>query len=217
MTNTIYSTKECSKCKIEKSINEFGENKHNKDGFDGKCKSCKYLYNKEYTRKNKSKVVSYQKDYYNIHQKKVKNKSKEYAFNNKTKIKQYQIEYRIRNKEQLSKYIKNYLIDYRKNVNIRLHRTISSCLYKSIKKEYKTSKYLKQFGYTVEELKSHLESKFVDGMTWGNYGEWHLDHIKPKSWFDCSNEKQLIECWSLSNLQPLWAKDNLSKGNRFIG
>ena len=75
------------------------------------------------------------------------------------------------------------------------------------------------FGYTIEELKTHLESKFAEGMNWDNYGYygWHLDHIKPKSWFDCSDEKQLLECWSLANLQPLWAFDNMSKGNRFIG
>ncbi len=60
--------------------------------------------------------------------------------------------------------------------------------------------------FTVSELKQHLESLFVDGMNWDNYGKWHIDHIKPCSLFDQSDEVQFQDCWSLSNLQPLWPK-----------
>lgn len=77
------------------------------------------------------------------------------------------------------------------------------------------SKSIKSLPYTTEELMSHLESLFTEGMTWDNYGKWHIDHIKPCSLFDHSDRQQMIECWSLSNLQPLWAIDNLSKGNKY--
>ncbi len=83
----------------------------------------------------------------------------------------------------------------------------------------KGNSYLDKVGYSIEELKKHLESKFQPGMTWDNYGlkGWHIDHIKPDSLFnyktmDCPEFK---ECWALNNLQPLWAKDNLSKGCKY--
>jgi hypothetical protein len=52
-------------------------------------------------------------------------------------------------------------------------------------------------------------------MTWDNYGEWHVDHIQPCASFDLSDPKQLAECFNWSNLQPLWAKENISKGAKY--
>jgi len=74
--------------------------------------------------------------------------------------------------------------------------------------------WLEPFGYTVNVLRSHIEALFEEGMTWDNYGEWHIDHIKPVSAFDFTlkTDLEFIACWQLSNLQPLWAKDNLTKG-----
>lgn len=74
--------------------------------------------------------------------------------------------------------------------------------------------------YTLEELKAHIENLFQPGMSWDNYGKygWHIDHKTPVSSFnigsyDCEDFKK---CWSLENLQPLWAKDNLRKGNKLL-
>lgn len=72
-----------------------------------------------------------------------------------------------------------------------------------------------RLGYTVDELMDHLEAKFVSGMSWENYGKWHVDHIKPCALFDQSDKAQFDECWSLSNLQPLWAAENISKGAKY--
>ncbi len=71
----------------------------------------------------------------------------------------------------------------------------------------------KLVGYTVEELMAHLESKFWPGMSWSNYGQWHIDHIIPDSVFHYTSyeDPEFKECWALSNLQPLWAHDNQSK------
>ena len=74
--------------------------------------------------------------------------------------------------------------------------------------------------YTIEELKNHLEKQFRDGMTWDNYGkDWHIDHVKPVSHFNFKSklDPDFKECWKLTNLQPLLVKENLSKGNRYIG
>lgn len=75
----------------------------------------------------------------------------------------------------------------------------------------------KLFGYTISELKQHLESQFKDGMSWDAFmsGEIHIDHIKPISAHDLTKHEELVACWSLSNLQPLWAKDNLIKSNKW--
>ena len=71
--------------------------------------------------------------------------------------------------------------------------------------------------YTVDELIQHLEKLFTEGMTWENYGKWHIDHKKPDSLFNYKSvdDKEFQECWALKNLQPLWAKDNLKKKNSF--
>jgi hypothetical protein len=69
-------------------------------------------------------------------------------------------------------------------------------------------------GYSPSQLKETIESKFIDGMSWSNYGEWHIDHIRPISSFDKCEKPEIIN--SLNNLQPLWAFDNLSKGNKII-
>lgn len=73
--------------------------------------------------------------------------------------------------------------------------------------------------YTVSDLKEHLERLFVKGMNWINIGEWHIDHIRPISWFNFQSHEDIEfqECWALNNLQPLWAKDNFSKRNRYEG
>ncbi len=83
----------------------------------------------------------------------------------------------------------------------------------------KNKKTFDAMGYSVTELMKHLEQQFTDGMSWDNYGEWHIDHIRPVSWFKfkSTDDKEFKDCWSLTNLQPLWARDNLSKCNRWEG
>jgi len=73
-------------------------------------------------------------------------------------------------------------------------------------------------GYSVKDLKQHLESKFQDGMSWDNYGLWHIDHIKPASLFKYNyyTDPEFLDCWNLNNLQPLWAKDNILKSNKYF-
>ena len=72
-------------------------------------------------------------------------------------------------------------------------------------------------GYTVEELIAHLENLFLPGMSWENRSEWHIDHIIPQDLFNFSTPEDIDfkRCWALSNLQPLWAADNVSKNARY--
>lgn len=74
-------------------------------------------------------------------------------------------------------------------------------------------------GYTAEEFIKHIESLWLPGMSWDNHGEWHIDHVTPDSWFTYSSllDSEFKQSWSLENLRPVWAYDNLKKGNRYAG
>jgi hypothetical protein len=80
------------------------------------------------------------------------------------------------------------------------------------------NKVINHIGCSYEELKMHLEQQWKEGMTWENYGKhgWHIDHKRPCASFELSDEKQLAICSHYSNLQPLWAHENWSKGGRTI-
>ncbi|WOB24759.1 MULTISPECIES: hypothetical protein [Xanthomonas] len=69
-----------------------------------------------------------------------------------------------------------------------------------------------RLSYSADELVAHLENQFLPGMSWDNYGAWHVDHIQPCAAFDQQNPQQFASCWALSNLRPLWAADNIKKG-----
>ena len=70
-------------------------------------------------------------------------------------------------------------------------------------------------GCTIEECRQHLENQFESGMSWDNHGEWHIDHRRPCASFDLVNEEEQRMCFHYTNLQPLWATDNLSKHDDF--
>lgn len=74
--------------------------------------------------------------------------------------------------------------------------------------------WLQMVPYTVEELIAHLEKQFLPGMSWENRQKWHIDHVIPCASFDQSDPKQFAACWSLTNLRPIWAKDNIAKGSK---
>lgn len=97
---------------------------------------------------------------------------------------------------------------------LRLNQVLRTAIWKSLHGRKGDRQWENLVGYTLEDLMRHLESKFQSGMTWDTYGDWHIDHLRPKSSFVFTSPEdlQFRECWALSNLQPLWAHDNLSKG-----
>ena len=92
---------------------------------------------------------------------------------------------------------------------------LRSRAYSAIKGKSKSKHTIELLGCSVEELKIHLEKQFVKDMNWQNYGQWHIDHIKPCSSFDLTDPEQQKLCFHYSNLQPLWAKDNIKKSNKY--
>jgi len=106
----------------------------------------------------------------------------------------------------------------RKRPYEQLASVIRARIYDVLKHGYKSVKTEKLIGITIKELKSYLESRFQDGMTWDNYGfyGWHIDHIRPLSSFDLKIPEEQKEAFHYTNLQPLWAKDNLRKHSNYI-
>jgi len=100
----------------------------------------------------------------------------------------------------------------------KIARNISRRMRQSLNGERKSDSWSKLVNYTLDELRKHLESLFQEGMTWDNYGKWHIDHVIPISSFNITSDscEDFKECWKLSNLQPLWAIDNLKKSNKRI-
>ena len=108
-----------------------------------------------------------------------------------------------------------YDTDPKFNLSSRIRVSLRNSL-KGIRKNAPTFTLL---GYTPTELVNHLESQFTDGMSWDNIGKWHIDHIRPVASFNFTTTEceDFKKCWALSNLQPLWAEDNMSKGDKWDG
>lgn len=106
---------------------------------------------------------------------------------------------------------------YHKDLNYRLSSVVRSRISRSLRDNnihYKKSNHsINLLGCSIVELKTHLEAKFTEGMSWENYGEWHVDHIIPCASFENLGTcpKQQRKCFHYSNLQPLWAEDNRQK------
>lgn len=119
--------------------------------------------------------------------------------------------------EKLRIYKRNYMRQKRQtSIQYKLIHNLRRRLNHALKSQDKIGSYSKHLGCTVIELKLHLESKFQPGMTWENYGKWHIDHIIPLSSFDLCDSIQFSKACHYQNLQPLWAIDNRKKYNKII-
>jgi len=103
------------------------------------------------------------------------------------------------------------------DVQFKLGKRLRIRLYHALKKNHKTGSAVSNLGCTLEQFKMYLESQFQPGMTWQNWSKegWHIDHIKPLDSFDLTDKEQLLKACHYTNLQPLWAFDNHSKGNKY--
>jgi len=230
------ATKICTKCKVEKEEDSFFmDNRTNKRR--GKCKKCMVVEQQTHRTKQttKEKMKIYKKTGYERHKQKISDRRKAKWHSEEEKQKRYikKLERKIRlQQEKLEKAEerlarrretkrKNHIKE-RSTPHGKIHHSVGNVIreqlrHSGIKKDRKWEKLL---GYTTEELKKHLENLFTPDMNWDNYGTyWHIDHIRPKSWFSFTSVEDLAfrECWALSNLQPLEAKKNLSKNNRYEG
>jgi hypothetical protein len=222
----------CTKCGVVKPRSEFHKCKAKKGGLHHSCKSCVSRYNAEYYSKNVNKLAEYKKKYneenveyikemnknWRLENKEyIKKKGSVYRQNNQEKLLERNRKYRIENRDKVNKYDREYRM--RRNaidINYKLRNTLRSRLNIAIRNNQKVGSAVYDLGCTVEHLKTHLEDLFLPGMSWKNYGKegWHIDHIIPLCHFCLADEEQFKEACHYTNLQPLWAKDNLAKGNR---
>jgi len=98
----------------------------------------------------------------------------------------------------------------------RLKERLRAQLRNRLKSKNITERMDTLIGCTIPQLKEHIEKQFKPGMSWDNYNEWHVDHIKPCSLFDLTNPKDQKKCFHYTNLQPLWAKENLQKSSKYF-
>ena len=136
--------------------------------------------------------------------------------------KQYRKQYNKDHAEEIKQYGKQYTKDRKKtDVNFKLACNLRVRLNIAIRNNQKLGSAVKDLGCDIPFFKEYIEIQFKPGMTWNNYGQWHLDHIKPLASFDLTDMEQFLEACHYSNIQPLWAAENLSKGakidNNFEG
>lgn len=115
------------------------------------------------------------------------------------------------NKQQRNKRLK----ERRKtDINYQIKSNLRTRLSLAVQGKNKSAATLELLGCTIDRLKNHLEYHFTDGMNWGNYGKWHVDHIIPCASFDLSDPEEQKKCFHYTNLQPLWGIDNIRKGGK---
>ena len=143
--------------------------------------------------------------------------SKKWRDKNKEKIRKYNEKYYQKNKEKIiERNIINFRKKFKEDKNFKSLNNIRRRLRAAIKGLNKSQKTLDLLGCDISFLWKYLEKKFKPGMSKENYGEWHIDHIVPCASFDLSDPKQQEKCFHYTNLQPLWARENLQKSSKIL-
>jgi hypothetical protein len=175
----------CNKCNVFKSLDEYYRNKNEKDGRQYTCKSCFAEYQREYHKKNKE----------SLRQKRMK-----YRSDPEIRKSHYKVctEYQKRRRRE------DPLFKVKNNLRRRINDAYTASYWT------KTSRNQDVLGCDYDTAFKHIESQFREGMSWDNYGEWHIDHIIPLC--SANNVFELEILCHYTNLQPLWAAENISKG-----
>jgi hypothetical protein len=198
--------KVCGVCGIKKQIKDFAKQK-NQPSF--RCKQCLSEYNKRYYKKNQEKIKQQAKDF--------RDNNPEYMTiwrrNNIEKVKKQKLSWVQKNRININKKER-----HKRKINpaYKIKKNLRRRVNQVIKKQNKSKSTMDLIGCSIYELLKHIENQFTTGMTWDNYGKWHIDHIKPCASFDLTKKKQQEICFHYTNLQPLWEVDNIRKGDKIL-
>jgi len=194
-------------CKEEKpaTLEFFHKKKGGRNGLRLKCKECRKKDAKEEYKQNREEINK---------------QCRVYARENPEKMRENGKRWRSENRARLRDYDRK---RYNENIACRMAQNLRNRIGTVLKGARKSSPTMVLLGCTTEEYQKHLEDQFQEGMSWDNYGNpngdhtkgWHVDHIRPCASFDLTQEDQQRVCFHYTNLQPLWAKDNLSKGDKW--
>jgi hypothetical protein len=202
-------TKVCTKCNIEKELKYFNKMSKVKCGVRSYCRECQSIESKKYRIDNKEKIKEYNTKWNKENQEYYKKYFEEYNKLNYEKEKERKLKWSRDNKEYSNNYQKQ---RKKEDILFRLKTNIRTSVNRYLK--YRSKHTFDIVGCTPQFLKEHLESQFIDGMTWENRSEWHIDHIIPLS--SAKTEDEVYMLCHYKNLQPLWAEDNLKKSNKIL-
>jgi hypothetical protein len=172
----------------------------------------KKAYAAEYRRKNAVRIKEYNAEYVQRDDAREKRRSANHQHHQRRKAAGYP----HRKNDKVRATLRKWYQQRRKNPKWNLHHRIASHIRAALREGKAGRRWEDLVGYTVEELQRHLERQFLPGMSWDNMSKWHVDHIVPVSSFSFSSfdDDDFRACWSLTNLRPLWARDNVSKGDK---
>ena len=200
----------CSKCKLEKNICEFGKKLVNNKGIQYYKSRCKICSNEDEKIKRDKSPEKY-KIWYDSNREKRNKWRSEYYQKNKEKLREYNKTY-DKNKSL------NFMVKYHNDPIIKLRHRLSCRLREVLKFKslIKNKTHNDIIGCSPEFLKEYLENQFAEGMSWDNHGQysWHIDHIIPLS--SAKTDEEIYKLCHYTNLQPLWAEENLKKSNKIL-
>jgi len=206
--------KVCTKCKESKELNDFTTDNRRTDGRQSQCRVCKNKGNSLSVKKNSVKIREYYCHYRKANKKKISIWNKKYRDTHLEKTKEHIRQWTLKNKERVAG---QHRINERKRTSTikgKLNKNIRSGMCTTLNGSKKGRHWETLVGFTLEELRRHLEKQFKAGMTWENYGpHWHIDHKIPISAFNFKTPEHIDfkRCWALENLQPLEAEKNIKK------
>jgi len=197
-----YQNKKCSLCKETKPLSAFYKRPDRTEhSVQNICKECSKIKTKEYRIKNPLPSRKAARKWQDSHPVEKKAIFKKWYDEHPERIKE------IRRKVHVKKM---------STPEGKLNRNIANRMRAILNGSKGGHHWESLVGYTVNQLKSHLEKMFKPGMTWANYGQWHVDHKTPISVhnFSIPEDIDFKRCWALSNLQPMWAKENIMKKDK---
>ncbi len=214
---TVFNMKKCTKCNVEKELCEFNKSNLYFDGKRSECRECQKSVSKVYREKNRDIINEKVRIQYKTNPEIQKERTKKWVINHED---DYRSSYRKsskkweeKNKDKRREYQNNYSTQKLKtDILFKLKRNVRIRINKFLKNKKSDSSDIVGCSYLY--LKEHLEQKFKDNMFWENYGDWHIDHIVPLS--SAKTEEEIYELCHYTNLQPLWAEDNLKKGCKVV-
>lgn len=162
--------------------------------------------------RNRESIIARRKPYFDGRKAIKSAYDKAYRLKHRERINALVREWHHSNKERLNEYCRNKRANdpqfaIRNNLRCRVNTALRNV-------GLKRDKHIEDLiGCTIEFLMGYLEAKFTDGMSWENRGKWHIDHIMPCASFDLTKSEQRSLCFHYTNLQPLWAVDNIVKSD----